>query len=116
MDAKNKPSCTTEERCGCGKIYTTITRTKDNEIAGVLISFGKAGGCASATTQAIADLANEGLKFGVPVQNMVRILKGTSCPRSNLQSTPPVLSCVEVIAGILEDAASEKVTFVHRED
>ena len=62
----------------CGKIFVTVSM-KDGAVFEVFIRFGKAGGCASATSDGIARLLSYGLRSGLDVHDAIKALSGIQC-------------------------------------
>ena len=63
---------------GCGKMYITINEDPDG-IFEVFGNMGKAGGCASSQTEAVARLISLALRSGIAADHIVKQLKGISC-------------------------------------
>jgi len=100
--SKLKQSVTIQGDCGCGKAYITCTLNSKGKIHDVMVTLGKAGGCAAATTGTISNLVSLAVSHNLPVIGVINALKGASCHKANKQATPPVLSCIEAIADALE--------------
>ena len=66
---------------GCGKMYVTINA--NSEIVEVFCRLGKAGGCASAQTEAIGRLLTWGCKAGAKIEDAVGTLKGITCSEAD---------------------------------
>ena len=83
-------------KTGCGNLYMVV-----NDEGGLaretLVMFGKAGGCASATTQAVARLSSLALSLGASREDVAEKLSGIGCPHPSLEC----ISCMDGIAQIL---------------
>lgn len=97
-----RASNTYEGECGCGRLYVTCVSDEDGGITRIHVHFGKAGGCASAIVQALADLSNLAITSGIPVQKLITTLMGMSCHNANLQRQPePLESCITVVSRMM---------------
>jgi len=85
---------------GCGNIYVTPSWSEDYLIE-VFATLGKAGACAHAQLEAITRSISLGLKYGVPVEEYIRELRGIMCPNPSFDIGGRVLSCPDVIAKVL---------------
>lgn len=89
---------TVKVRTGCGSLYVTIN---DDEKTGkpieLFLRLGKAGGCASATTETTGRLVSRLLQRGDDLRHIVRQLRGVSCHSSG-EGKP---SCVAAVAEVL---------------
>lgn len=107
VEKKKRPKVTKGEThkvvTGCGNMY--VTPAWDGEyLIEVFATLGKAGGCAHAQLEAITRSISLGLKYGVPVDEYVRELKGIRCPNLGLDKGEQILSCSDAIAEVLQDA------------
>lgn len=102
MEKKERPdhvmSATRPAETGCGKLYVTLGIV-DGEPFEVFTNIGKAGGCVSAQCEAIGMLTSEALQWGVPLEGLVKKLKGTRC---HMAKKGGILSCPDGIAQVLE--------------
>ena len=90
---------TIKRRTGCGNLYI-IVNSNGGEIIEVFAKLGKAGGCATCQLEALTRCITLGLKFGVPVAEIVNELKELRCPNPDI--TPEgSLSCPDAIARAL---------------
>ena len=89
---------------GCGKLYITVNRD-DRGPFEVFGNMGKAGGCASSQTEALARLVSLCFRTGISVEHIIKQLKGISC---HLPSWEPgggrILSCADAFAQAMEHA------------
>ena len=83
-------------KTGCGNLYITVNENggKPSE---VMLTLGKAGGCASAMTQAIGRIVSLALRKGATDDDVIKQLSGISC---NVP-TQECSSCVDGVAKIL---------------
>ena len=66
-------------RTGHGNAFITINFDSTGRPFEIFTTVGKAGGCDSAQTDAIARLVSMALRSGVEVTNIVKMLKGITC-------------------------------------
>ncbi len=83
----------------CGNLFITVNE-KDECVNRVFIQLGKAGGCSSSQTQAIAELINVSLKNGKSIKDIVDRLIGIRCHKPTQDG---VLSCADAIGKILSN-------------
>ncbi|MDP2952173.1 MAG: TSCPD domain-containing protein, partial [Chloroflexota bacterium] len=96
---------------GCGSLYVTVARDEQG-VCEVFSHLGKAGGCASAQSEACARLISLALRSGVEVEAITDQLQGIRCPSPAWDSGQSVLSCPDAIATVLQrlTAAKEEAT------
>jgi ribonucleoside-diphosphate reductase alpha chain len=87
---------------GCGKMYVTINQDEEGVPFELFNSIGKAGGCASAQSEAIGRLVSLALRSGVNPDVVVKQLKGISCHLPVWQNGQKILSCADAIGKALE--------------
>ena len=87
---------------GCGSIYVTPNQDEDSFIE-VFATLGKAGGCAHCQLEALTRTISLALKYSIPVEELVKELRGIGCPNQAWDSGVRILSCPDAIAGVLED-------------
>jgi ribonucleoside-diphosphate reductase alpha chain len=83
-------------KTGCGWLY--LTYNDDKEYKEVFCKLGKSGGCASSFLDGIGRLITFALNAGIPVNTIVRSLRGNRCHSPYINT----LSCVDAIAEVLE--------------
>lgn len=64
---------------GCGRKYITLNFNDAGEPFEVFDIMGKAGGCASANSEAIARLITWGLRSGASLDEAIKHLRGIRC-------------------------------------
>lgn len=101
---KNLLGSTVRVETGCGNLYITVNHEDGKGIFEVFATLGKAGGCATVQNEALTRSITLGLRFGIPVSEFVRQLKGIRCPSPNLET----LSCADAIAKALEIGEKER--------
>lgn len=62
----------------CGDIFVSLDIAQ-NSVVGCRIHYGKAGGCAAATSGGISSLLTAALRSGMPAEDAVLALSGISC-------------------------------------
>jgi ribonucleoside-diphosphate reductase alpha chain len=98
------PGWVVRKETACGRIYVTVTHL-NGRIIEVFATLGKSGGCASSNTEGMTRSASLGLRYGVPVDEIIKNLKGIQCPSPVMfPENARVLSCSDAIGRALEDA------------
>ena len=69
---------TREKVTGCGSLYVTINED-DFGPRELFANMGKAGGCASASTEALGRLISLAFRYGAPPEKIAKQLKGIRC-------------------------------------
>ncbi len=93
---------TREKVTGCGSLYVTVNED-DYGPREVFANMGKAGGCASASTEAIGRLISLAFRYGVPPDKIVKQLKGIRCHVPLGFGPNQILSCPDAIGKALAD-------------
>jgi ribonucleoside-diphosphate reductase alpha chain len=93
---------TREKVTGCGSLYVTVNED-DFGPREVFANMGKAGGCASASTEAIGRLISLAFRYGVPPDKIVKQLKGIRCHVPLGFGPNQILSCPDAIGKALAD-------------
>ena len=96
-------SKTVKVKTGCGNMYITLGND-DEGIFEVFAALGKAGSCAKCQMEGISRIVTLALRCDVPVEEIVKQLKGLQCPAPNMfPKEDRVLSCPDAIAKVLEE-------------
>jgi len=93
---------TLEKVTGCGSLYVTVNED-DFGPREVFANMGKAGGCASASTEAIGRLISLAFRYGVPPDKIVKQLRGIRCHVPLGFGPNQILSCPDAIGKALAD-------------
>jgi len=93
---------TREKVTGCGSLYVTVNED-DLGPREIFANMGKAGGCASASTEAIGRLISLAFRYGVPPDKIVKQLKGIRCHVPLGFGPNQILSCPDAIGKALAD-------------
>jgi len=99
--------CTLKIGTGCGSLYVTINAS-NGCIFEVFANIGKSGGCAIANTEALCRTISIGLRAGVPLDSIIKQLRGIRCPSPSMDKSP-VLSCPDAIGQALQEFSEFKV-------
>lgn len=71
-------SITLNFKCQCGLIYVTVLLLA-GKVDGLLVYFGKAGGCGSAIADGVTKLVSSAIKAGMDPRTAVTDLGGIGC-------------------------------------
>jgi ribonucleoside-diphosphate reductase alpha chain len=93
---------TREKVTGCGSLYVTVNED-DYGPREIFANMGKAGGCASASTEAIGRLISLAFRYGVPPDKIVKQLRGIRCHVPLGFGPKQILSCPDAIGKALAD-------------
>jgi ribonucleoside-diphosphate reductase alpha chain len=85
---------------GCGPMTVSVAKDKDSPLE-LQARLGKAGGCASAQTEAISRLTTLLLSVGVDSRLIHEQLRGIRCPAPAVDNGERVLSCADAISKVL---------------
>jgi ribonucleoside-diphosphate reductase alpha chain len=93
---------TREKVTGCGSLYVTVNSDEFGPRE-VFANMGKAGGCASASTEALGRLISLAFRYGAPPEKIAKQLKGIRCHVPLGFGQSQVLSCPDAIGKALAD-------------
>jgi ribonucleoside-diphosphate reductase alpha chain len=93
---------TREKVTGCGSLYVTVNED-DYGPREIFANMGKAGGCASASTEAVGRLISLAFRYGVPPDKIVKQLRGIRCHVPLGFGPNQILSCPDAIGKALAD-------------
>jgi ribonucleoside-diphosphate reductase alpha chain len=93
---------TREKVTGCGSLYVTVNEDEYGPRE-IFANMGKAGGCASASTEAIGRLISLAFRYGVPPDKVVKQLRGIRCHVPLGFGPNQILSCPDAIGKALAD-------------
>jgi ribonucleoside-diphosphate reductase alpha chain len=93
---------TREKVTGCGSLYVTVNED-DYGPREIFANMGKAGGCASASTEAIGRLISLAFRYGAPPDKIVKQLRGIRCHVPLGFGPNQILSCPDAIGKALAD-------------
>ncbi|MBT9151557.1 MAG: hypothetical protein DDT40_01753 [candidate division WS2 bacterium] len=88
---------------GCGDLYVTInTNGNENKPWEIMSHSMESVGCSKCQNEALTRVVSLGLKWGVPVEKVVKELEGLRCPSPRMYPKKErVLSCADAIAKVL---------------
>ena len=92
----------TKIKTGCGSIYITVGKNKDNKPIEVFATLGKSGGCAMAQLEALGRSISLGLKYGIPLEEYIDQFDNIRC------------SSFSTIFAILQNFAKSRFFFAER--
>lgn len=96
-------SVTVRKITGCGNLYVTLT-FYEGRVLEVFAWLGKSGGCAACQTEAMTRAISLGLRYGVPIEDYIKGLKGIQCPSPYMfPEEDRTLSCPDAIAKVMEE-------------
>ena len=87
---------------GCGNLYIAVGYTEEKVPIEVFVTLGKAGGCAACHNEALGRVISLGLKYQIPVAEIVDQLSGLSCPSVAWDDGSRITSCADAIAQALK--------------
>jgi ribonucleoside-diphosphate reductase alpha chain len=93
---------TREKITGCGSLYVTINEDEFGPRE-IFANMGKAGGCASASTEALGRLISLAFRYGAPPEKIAKQLKGIRCHVPLGLGPNQILSCPDAIGRALTD-------------
>ena len=93
---------TREKTTGCGSLYVTVNEDEFGPRE-VFANMGKAGGCASASTEALGRLISLAFRYGAPPDKIAKQLKGIRCHVPLGLGPNQILSCPDAIGKALSD-------------
>jgi ribonucleoside-diphosphate reductase alpha chain len=93
---------TREKVTGCGSLYVTVNED-DFGPREIFANMGKAGGCASASTEAVGRLISLAFRYGVPPDKIVKQLRGIRCHVPLGFGPNQILSCPDAIGKALAE-------------
>src|SRR5680860_984496 len=93
---------TREKVTGCGSLYVTINSDEFGPRE-IFANMGKAGGCASASTEALGRLISLAFRYGAPPEKIAKQLKGIRCHVPLGFGPKQVLSCPDAIGKAISD-------------
>lgn len=74
----------------------------------VFAQLGKSGDCAKCQNMALSHAITLGLKYGVPLKEFIRKLRGHSCPGQMPGGPDRVLSCSDAIAKAMREYLEDR--------
>jgi len=96
---------------GCGWLYVTMN-FHQGKLLEVFSTLGKAGGCAKCQNDSIAKLLTVALKYGVPLEDLIKKLEGNQCPIPITWDSELVLSCSDAIGKVLRRYILESSDYI----
>ena len=88
---------------GCGHMYVTVCNDEMG-VFEVFSALGKSGSCTKCVMEGISRVVTLALRCGVPVEEIMKQLKGLQCPLPVMfPKNERVLSCPDGVAKVLEE-------------
>jgi len=96
---------TIREATGCGNLYVTVNANgEEGSPVEVIARLGRSGGCTYCQNEALTRAITVGLKYGAPMQEFIKELKGIRCNNPYMwPEEDRTLSCPDAIAKALEE-------------
>jgi ribonucleoside-diphosphate reductase alpha chain len=104
------PSKTTKIETGYGNLYVTVTESEEGKPFEVFATIGKSGGSIMAKAEVTGRMASLALRYGIPVQSVIRQLKGISGDKPHAIGSILVKSIPDAVAQVLEKMYPEETT------
>ncbi len=98
-------SITTFIKTGCGKLYFTKSQPTE-EYKEVFLRLGKSGGCPQSFLDGVGRLITFALNAGVDEEKIIHAFLGMRCPSPMWHGDSQVLSCLDGVAKLLQEAIS----------
>ncbi len=90
-------------KIACGELLVTINKDQGGEPMEVLMRLSKASPCVSSHIEALSKMASLAMASGVDVSEIVKSLKGISCPMSSFKGARKITSCADALSYVLEE-------------
>jgi len=87
----------------CGELFITINKDRGAEPVEVIMSLSKASPCISAHLESLSKMVSLALAGGVCVSDIVKQMKGISCPVSSFKGERKITSCADALSYVLEE-------------
>ena len=112
VEKKRRPKVASGEtikvETGCGHMYVTLNSDEDG-VFEVFAALGKAGSCTKCVMEGISRVVTLALRCGVPVDEIVKQLRGLQCPMPMMfPKESRILSCPDGVARVLEERVIAK--------
>lgn len=92
------PTDTSDIDTACGTLYVRVLWTQDHKIKRIFANLGKGGGCPASFLDGFSYLAKLAIRAGVEPKEVIKGLKGISCP----QHKDACWSCADAFGKALE--------------
>lgn len=97
-------------RMACGNMYVTVNLHPDTKKPfEVFATIGPSGSCGRALAEALTKTVSHALRSGVPLELIIKSLKGIKCDKPSWGNGQVIYSCPDAIARVLEGYASSEV-------
>lgn len=90
---------------GCGSMYVTVN-TLNGGVFEVFAALGKAGTCAKVQSEGLTRMVTLALRFGVPLEEIVKQIEFLRCPTPVWEDKVQIMSCPDAIAKVLKEELS----------
>ena len=96
------PGTTVKIKTDCGTLFITINAEEGRPFE-VLGRLGKSGGCVASHIEGMGRLISTALQHDVPVEDLIKQLRGIRCPQPSENGTGKVWSCADAFAHAMAD-------------
>ena len=112
-DKKERPRIckgkTVRVKTGCGNLRVTINRDDSGDIIEFFTELGKNGTCPNTSVKMATLGFSTAIRYGMPVKEAVKYLRGQSCTAAQKIEGQDVASCYDVIGNVLEEELKKHI-------
>ncbi len=98
-------------KMACGNMYVTVNQAPNSKRPfEVFATLGPSGSCGRALAEALTKTISHALRWGVPLELIVKSLKGIKCDKPSWGNGRVIHSCPDAVARILERYLEKEVS------